>query len=125
MLEMRDVLKMREYMKRTRIWLMLAGIGCIHLLMIAAVAWLVRPSDEPVPTHYTIYFGIDLIGAWWYPIAFIGMATIMSTLVFLLSFWAEKRWKIGFQVLIMQLFVSIAYLLSAATIIFTPFLFAV
>lgn len=26
--------------------------------------WKIKPSAEPIPLHYTIYFGIDLIGPW-------------------------------------------------------------
>lgn len=28
------------------------------------------PVEDSIPVHYNIYFGIDLIGPWWYRFAF-------------------------------------------------------
>lgn len=54
----------------------------------------VQPTSEPIPLHYNIYFGIDLIGSW-YKIYYIpGFGMIIFFINLLLSYIIYKREKI-------------------------------
>lgn len=45
-----------------RLWMAAGGMnGILWLLLLFAV----RPSAETVTLHYTIYFGVDRVGAWY------------------------------------------------------------
>lgn len=45
------------------------------------VALRTQASVEPVPLHYNIYFGIDLLGPWWYTFFF----PVIGTAVFIVN----------------------------------------
>lgn len=51
------------------------------------------PRAEPVFLHYTIYYGIDLIGSWW--LLFLmpgsGLAIFILNLVLAAVFWTRNR----------------------------------
>lgn len=56
-----------------------------------------EPSVEAIPLHYTIYFGIDLVGPWWYrfgfPAAGLGVIIVNGGLAMLL--YERKRFLTG------------------------------
>ncbi len=66
----------------------------------ALIVWRIEPSELPVPLHYNIYFGIDLIGPWWhlYLIPFSGTALICINLV--LSFILYTRLRLPARFLV-------------------------
>ncbi len=88
----------------------------IFSLVINIFLWLwlyltVSPKELPVPLHYNIYFGIDLIGEW-YKIFFIPFSGFVILFInFLISFIIYRKQKI------------ISYFLSALTGLFQLFLF--
>lgn len=48
---------------------MLTNFSLSLVLWFFSFAWLyfkIEPQVEPVALRYTVYFGIDLIGPWWY-----------------------------------------------------------
>lgn len=50
----------KDYQRR--LWMAAGGSNAaLWLLLLLAV----RPSAEPVTLHYTIYFGVDRVGAWY------------------------------------------------------------
>jgi hypothetical protein len=51
------------------------GIGVLVSLCMNGALWLylserILPQVQQIPLHYNIYFGIDLVGPWWYLFAF-------------------------------------------------------
>lgn len=38
----------------------------VFLAHLAILVIRVKPTQLPVPLHYNIYFGIDLVGEWWF-----------------------------------------------------------
>lgn len=35
------------------------------IMLIGILAWVVRPTDSLIILHYSVYFGVDMLGAWW------------------------------------------------------------
>lgn len=60
----------------------------IFALILNLANWLflisnVKPKVDPIPLHYNIYFGIDLIGQWY----FIYAITLSGLLIIIINFW--------------------------------------
>ena len=55
-----------------------------NLLTWAYLAWRMHPQSEPIYLHYTIYFGVDLIGAWYrlYFLPGIGLVAAVANIIF-------------------------------------------
>ena len=52
----------------------------------------IRPSDYPIPLHYSIYFGIDTIDYWYkvFIIPGIGVMLLMLNLILCIMFYRRK-----------------------------------
>ncbi|HEX9664233.1 MAG TPA: hypothetical protein VGA49_00225 [Patescibacteria group bacterium] len=54
----------------------------------------ISPTSEPITLHYNIYFGIDLIGAW-YKVYFLPLFGLIVIVVnFVLAYFLHKQEKI-------------------------------
>lgn len=51
------------------------------------------PATETIPLHYNIYFGIDLLGPWWYffILPFAGFATLVINCILSILLYARER----------------------------------
>lgn len=90
--------------------------GTALALLVNCSSWLfltgrIAPQEQHIALHYNIYFGIDLVGPWWYlillPIA--GVATLLVNLF--LSVILLKREKV------------LAYFLTVTSILVQGFFF--
>lgn len=55
------------------------------VLWFFSIIWLyfkIDPQVEPVALRYTIYFGIDLIGPWWY----VYLVPLIGIIIFIINF---------------------------------------
>ena len=64
----------------------LINLSLSFLFSLFSLIWLyykITPQVEPVALHYTIYFGIDLIGEWYYVFLFplLGIITILVNFI--------------------------------------------
>jgi len=98
-------------------------IICIILsFLLNAVIWIIlyykiKPTAIPIPLHYNIYFGIDLIGEW-YKIYFIpGFGLIIFFINLIISFIIYKTEKIISYFLIFASMFSQLILLGAVLLI--------
>ncbi len=53
----------------------------------------IRPSDYPIPLHYSIYFGIDTIDYWYkvFIIPGIGVMLLMLNLILCIMFYKKEK----------------------------------
>lgn len=59
---------------------------CLGLLM-----YFVRPSEASLVLHYNVYFGVDLLGAWWQAYAL----PILGVLLFAGHFFLAQRFYVS------------------------------
>lgn len=41
--------------------------------------------------HYTIYFGVDFLSAWWWPYLWLGLLTLLTLLHVVLAWYLRER----------------------------------
>lgn len=71
----------------------------IFSLLINAGIWIwlyamITPKTEPIALRYTIYFGVDLIGQWWYVFIFPAIGFIIIILNLILGYLFFLKVKI-------------------------------
>jgi len=51
------------------------------------------PQTDSIPLHYNIYFGIDLVGPWWYlyGFAFVGLVVFLVNLALSIILYTRER----------------------------------
>ncbi len=54
----------------------------LNLALYLAIYWLIKPSLDSLILHYTVYFGIDLIGQWYK----LYLMPIVGSFLFLVNF---------------------------------------
>ncbi len=73
-------------------------LSALFALAINVVLWVyvarhTQASVESVPLHYNIYFGIDLLGPWWYSFFFpaIGTGVFLANSVLTVLVYRKER----------------------------------
>lgn len=56
---------LKEFLRDKNIVLILLFGLIINLANLIYIISKIKPTPEPIPLHYNIYFGIDLIGKWY------------------------------------------------------------
>lgn len=86
-------------------------------LLVNGALWLwltdtLSPSPEPIPLHYNIYFGIDLVGPWWYRFGFpaVGFATIVVNTVLGVVFFERTKFLSGLATVVMAVLQALLFL---------------
>ena len=81
--------------------------------------YFMRPVDFPVILHYNVYFGVDVIGAWWqaYFLPAIGMGILGVNFVLGMLFYKQKERVVAHVLILASLVVQIAVAIAIASII--------
>jgi hypothetical protein len=97
-------------------------IGSIFLLIIGwgLLLYFIRPRETSLILHYNVYFGVDLLGAWWQAYALQGVATILFVAHVLLSysFYQRKDRFAAYILLLATNFILFGVAVASASIAF-------
>lgn len=95
----------REYFKNALVhWILIASL-VINAACWGVLAFFIRPVDFPIILHYNVYFGVDIIGAWWqaYSLPLVSMV-IMAINVSLGYFFYNNGERIVSYILLLASF---------------------
>jgi hypothetical protein len=86
-------------------WVFIASIF-VNLASWIFMIIFIRPVDYPIILHYNVYFGVDLIGAWWQAYFLPAIGTFLLIFNFGLSkFIFEKKERIAAYILLLAAFI--------------------
>jgi hypothetical protein len=103
--------------------------GLVHWTAIAslilnAVNWGViaffnRPVDFPIILHYNVYFGVDVIGAWWqiYYLPLIGLVVLCINTVLGYLFYKQKERIVAHLLMLATFIVQIGISVAVACLL--------
>jgi hypothetical protein len=82
------------------------GALMLNLADWGTIAFFIRPVDFPIILHYNVYFGVDVIGAWWqvYFLPLVGVI-IFSVNVILGYFFYQQKERIAAHLLMLATFI--------------------
>lgn len=91
----------------------------LNIILWGFLFWRVRPTEYPIYLHYNIYFGIDLIGAWYqiYIIPLSGLAVFLINFMISLIIYNKEK-IISYFLMITALLSQLFLILSALFIIY-------
>ncbi len=63
------------------------------ILSVALLAFFIRPTEALLVLHYNVYFGVDLLGAWWqaYILPMLGAGFFSGHLLLASSFYGRSE----------------------------------
>lgn len=96
-------------------------IGALFLNMVnwALIAFFNRPVDFPIILHYNVYFGVDVIGAWWqvYSLPAIGLVILLVNTTLGYSFYCQKERIIAHLLMLGSFIVQIIMTVAVASLL--------
>lgn len=98
-------------------WASLTSFGLLAIMFIA-LAVMIRPTTEQVILHYSVYFGIDLIDAWYA----VYLVPAIGTFIFLLNSalaigWYQRERVISFLLIGATTFLEIILTIAVTLMI--------
>jgi hypothetical protein len=90
------------------------------LLGFGILGYVIRPREASIVLHYNIYFGVDLLGAWWHAYLLPGVACLLfgGHLFLARSFYHKRERVASYLLLLAMLFLSFSIALSSLSIAF-------
>jgi hypothetical protein len=103
--------------------------GLVHWVLIGAlvlnginwglIAFFIRPVDFPIILHYNVYFGVDVIGAWWqvYYLPLIGLLILAVNTILGYLFYQQKERIVAHLLMLATFIVQIAVTIAVAVLL--------
>lgn len=97
----------QEFFKSALMHWVLIGALIINGINWGLIAFFIRPVDFPIVLHYNVYFGVDVIGAWWqiYFLPAIGLIILTVNTVLGYLFYQKKE-RIMAHLLMLATFIA-------------------
>ncbi|HLB50695.1 MAG TPA: hypothetical protein VJL38_00785 [Patescibacteria group bacterium] len=99
-------------------WLLI-GTFFLNIALWCFVAYFIRPGKIPIILHYNVYFGVDLVGAWWHAYALPVMSIVFILINMFVALWLYQ-WKeriASYILLLATLLLQMSALIACASII--------
>ncbi|KKP97579.1 MAG: hypothetical protein UR99_C0009G0011 [Candidatus Moranbacteria bacterium GW2011_GWD2_36_12] len=99
-------------------WVLIAAL-LVNAANWGAIAYFIRPVDFPIILHYNVYFGVDVIGAWWqmYFLPLIGLAILSVNTVLGYLFYQQKERIVAHLLLLATFIVQIGISIAVASLL--------
>jgi hypothetical protein len=83
------------------------------------IAFFIRPVDFPIILHYNVYFGVDVIGAWWqvYFLPLIGLVILSVNTVLGYLFYQQKERIVAHLLILATFIVQIGISIAVASLL--------
>lgn len=97
----------QEFFQSALVHWVLIGSLLINAANWGLIAFFIRPVDFPIVLHYNVYFGVDVIGAWWqvYFLPLVGLVILLVNAVLGYLFYQQKE-RIVAHLLMLAIFIA-------------------
>ncbi len=109
----------QEFFHSSLVQWVIIGALLVNIANWALIAFFIRPVDFPIILHYNVYFGVDVIGAWWqiYFLPLIGLVILSVNTVLGYLFYQQKE-RIAAHLLVLATFiVQISIAIAVASLL--------
>ncbi|HAR99835.1 MAG: hypothetical protein US57_C0001G0004 [Candidatus Moranbacteria bacterium GW2011_GWC2_37_73] len=99
-------------------WVMICAFF-VNLANWGAIAYFIRPVDFPIILHYNVYFGVDVIGAWWqmYFLPLIGLVILCVNAVLGYLFYQQKERIVAHLLMLATFIVQICITIAVSSLL--------
>lgn len=81
----------RTFFENNIVRLLLGLFGVLFLVVAGILIFFIRPSEVLTVLHYNVYFGVDLLGAWWQVYILPGVALVFVALNTVLAYYLYTK----------------------------------
>lgn len=109
----------REYFHSSLVQWVIIGALFLNVVNWVLIAFFNRPVDFPIILHYNVYFGVDVIGAWWqvYSLPAIGLVILLVNTTLGYSFYCQKERIIAHLLMLGTFIVQIIMTIAVASLL--------
>lgn len=99
-------------------WVIIAAL-LVNITNWGLIAFFIRPVDFPIILHYNVYFGVDVIGAWWqvYFLPLIGLVILSVNTVLGYLFYQQKERIVAHLLILATFIVQIGISIAVASLL--------
>ena len=103
-----------------KFWLIVGLLILLHLMIAGIIAFFFRPSDESVILRYNVYFGVDILSAWWqvYLLPLLSLAFTTANTLLAYHFVKRDQWFLSILLLLGSGVIASALAVAIAAIVF-------
>lgn len=109
----------QEFFKNAIVhWLLIASL-IINIACWGVLWFFIKAVDFPIILHYNVYFGVDIIGAWWqaHILPLIALAITAVNVVLAYSFYKQAERILSYILLLAAFLVQIGGAIAVSSII--------
>jgi hypothetical protein len=109
----------QEFFKSALMHWVLIGALILNGINWGLIAYFIRPVDFPIVLHYNVYFGVDVIGAWWqlYFLPAIGLIILTINTVLGYLFYQKKERIIAHLLMLATFIVQIGMTVGVVSLL--------
>lgn len=109
----------QEFFKSALMHWVLIGALILNGINWGLIAYFIRPVDFPIVLHYNVYFGVDVIGAWWqlYFLPAIGLIILTINTVLGYLFYQKKERIIAHLLMLATFIAQIGMTVAVASLL--------
>lgn len=110
---------LREFFHSSLVQWMIIGSLFLNVANWGLVAFFNRPVDFPIILHYNVYFGVDVIGAWWqvYFLPAIGLIILLINAILGFLFYNQKERMVAHLLMLASFIVQIIMTIAVSTLL--------
>ncbi|MDD5397135.1 MAG: hypothetical protein PHW24_03700 [Candidatus Moranbacteria bacterium] len=99
-------------------WVLIASL-MVNAINWGMIAFFIRPVDFPIILHYNVYFGVDVIGAWWqvYFLPLIGLVILSVNTALGYLFYQQKERIVAHLLILATFIVQIGISVAVASLL--------
>lgn len=109
----------QEFFRSGLVQWVIIGALLVNVTNWGLIGFFIRPVDFPIILHYNVYFGVDVIGAWWqvYFLPLIGLAILIVNTVLGYLFYQQKERIVAHLLILATFIVQISITIAVASLL--------
>lgn len=109
----------QEYFHSPLVQWVIIGALFLNVVNWILIAFFDRPVDFPIILHYNVYFGVDVIGAWWqvYFLPAIGLTVLLVNTTLGYLFYCQKERIVAHLLMLGTFIVQIIMTIAVASLL--------
>lgn len=109
----------QDFFRSSLVQWVIIGALLINAANWGLIAYFIRPVDFPIILHYNVYFGVDVIGAWWqlYFLPLIGLVILSVNAVLGYLFYQQKERIVAHLLVLATFIVQIGISIAVASLL--------
>ena len=109
----------QEFFRSALMHWVLIGALILNGINWGLIAFFISPVDFPIVLHYNVYFGVDVIGAWWqlYFLPAIGLIIMIVNTVLGYLFYQKKERIVAHLLMLATFIAQISMTVAVASLL--------